>query len=185
MADKALISEFTWRSLEMQRHAFPDMPHFVAPDELSSLLRQTRRAEKLVIHVMSLAVIADNENDFRLFLASCRERNYSILDKEKNFHWHPEVCKSEAVVKLWRAWRKEGSAKIGGQISADKRKAKSASGAAAIQDRWGQPSKDWPTHVLLKESDLSYNTAITQLGKRPIAQYNYQAKLKRKANAKR
>jgi hypothetical protein len=32
---------------------------------------------------------------------------------------------------------------------------------------------------------LAYNTAIKFLGKRPIAQWNYIAKLKRKANAKR
>lgn len=35
------------------------------------------------------------------------------------------------------------------------------------------------------EAGISLNTAKAHLGKRPIAQYNYQAKLKRKANAKR
>ena len=42
------------------------------------------------------------------------------------------------------------------------------------------PSKEWPTRVLLEEADISLNTAKAHLGKRPIAQYNYQAAQKRK-----
>lgn len=74
------------------------------------------------------------------------------------------------------------AAQVGGKISAALRRKESLAGAEKIKDRWGLPSKIWPTKVLLKEANFSYNTAITipGLGPRPIAQYNYQAKLKRK-----
>ena len=73
------------------------------------------------------------------------------------------------------------SSSVGGKISAAKRKKISKTSCAKIADRWVLSNKDWPTHVLLKEADLSYNTAIKFLGKRPIAQWNYLAKMKRKA----
>lgn len=179
MADKALISELTWRSLEMQKHAFPDMPHFIAPDELSSLLRHTRRAEQLVVHVMSLAVIADKEKDFIAFYEALRKIKAKLISLDDGMTANCNAPVGSILI-VWRDARKQGAAKVGGQISADKRKAKSAAGATLIKDRWGMPSKICPTHVLLKEADISYNTAITILGKRPIAQYNYQAKLTRK-----
>lgn len=178
MADKALISDLTWRSLEMQRAAFPDMPHFVAPDEISSLLRRTQRKDRLFIHVMSLAVIADDGDDFESFWRKL-PKHAAVRDLER-----AEVIEATFPIKkakmLWWSARKFGVAKVGGRISADNRKAKSAEGAAKIKDRWGMPSKTWPTKVLLKEADISYNTAKTLLPPRPVAQYNYQAKLKRK-----
>ena len=72
------------------------------------------------------------------------------------------------------------SAQIAGKASAKKRIAVSKKGAAKISDRWPQPSVDWPTSVLLKEAGLSYNTAISILGRRPIEQANYEAAQKRK-----
>jgi len=74
---------------------------------------------------------------------------------------------------------------IAGQNSAKIAKLNSRRAAAKIADRWPLSSEEWPTRTLLKEADISLNTAKAHLGKRPIAQYNYQAKMKRKANAKR
>lgn len=182
MTDKALISELTWRSLEMQKHAFPGMPHYIMPDEVASIMRPSQRKDELRIHVMSLGIIANNEKDLRSFMKMVEKRKARIYVSEKMTEYG---CKTiSMMIEDWRDARKEGAAKVGGQISADKRKAKSAAGAKLIEARWGMPSKTWPTHVLLKEADMSYNTAKTILGKRPIAQYNYQAKMKRKANKK-
>jgi hypothetical protein len=72
------------------------------------------------------------------------------------------------------------SAQVAGKASAKKRIAVSKKGAAKIADRWPQPSVDWPTHVLLKEAGLSYNTAKAHLGRRPIEQANHEAAKKRK-----
>lgn len=179
MTDVALISELTWRSLEMQKAAFPDMPHYIAPDELPSLFRPTQRKQRLFIHVMSLAVVAKDGDDFESFWRKL-PKDWAVRDLDRC-----EVLEATFPIKkakcLWLAARKFGIAKIGGKISADKRKAESATGATKIKDRWPQPSKIWPTKVLLKEADISYNTAVSILGPRPIAQYNYQAALKRKA----
>lgn len=180
MADKALISEFTWRSLAMQKGAFPDMPHFIAPDDMASLLRQTQRKDRLFVHVMSLAVIAEDGEGFELFWRKL-PKDAAVRDLDRC-----QVIEASFPIKkakmLFLSARKFGAAKIGGQISADNRKAKSAIGAKLIEGRWGMPSRDWPTKVLLKEADISYNTAKTILPPRPIAQYNYKTKMKRKHN---
>lgn len=180
MADKALISELTWRSLEMQKAAFPDMPHYVAPDEINHLLRVTTRENFYRIHVMSLGVIADTEKDFREFLALAKQRKCEIVNHEDDQTFSVRG-NCESLVKRWKEARKNGVAKIGGKISADLRKKQSLEAANKIKDRWPQPSKVWPTQVLLKEAGKSFNTIKSILGSRVIAQYNYQAKLKRKA----
>lgn len=174
MADKALISELSWRSLEMQKHAFPDLPHYLAPDELPSLLRQSQRKDVLNIHVMSHAVIADNEKDFRAFMESL-PKGCMIFSREE-----PAVIGQSTPIKKaiahWGAARKFGAAKVGGRISAENRKKRSAEAVARIKDRWCMDSKAWPTKVLLKEADISYNTAKTLLPPRPVAQFNYRTK---------
>jgi len=168
----------------MQKCAFPGLPVFVAPDDLPSLLRKTRRTEKLVIHVMSLAVIADKEKDFRSFMKSAYDMGASIKTSEDEGAVWP-TRGMDVAVSAWRMARKEGSGKAGGRISADRKKAKVKEAADKIKDKWPLPSKEWPTKALLEEAGVSLNAIKSVLGKRPIAQYNYQAKLKRKANAKR
>lgn len=183
MADKLLISNLTWRSLEMQRFAYPEMPFFIVPDEITSLIRPTQRMEKLNIHVISYAVIADNEKDFLSFIKSL-PKGTEIHSKEEAGCIGPTTPIKKALI-CWKAARKFGAAKVGGRISAAKRQDESKKACAKIADRWPLPNKIWTTPTLLIEADISYNTAIKFLGKRPIAQYNYQAKLKRKANAKK
>ena len=183
MIDKALISNLTWRSLESQREAFSGVPQFTL-EELPSLLRLTQRTEKLKIYVISLAVIASKEKSFLEALTAIRKAGAYIWDKEAGVAYSPTES-IRNIINAWKVARREGAAKIGASISANSKKAKSAAGVAKIKDRWGMDSKTWPTKVLLKEAGISYNTAKTLLPPRPIAQYNYQAKLKRKANAKR
>lgn len=188
MTDKALISELTWRSLEMQKDAFPDMPHYIAPHEIEHMLKVTTRSGSYKIHVMSLAVIADDIDDFASFFALMQRRHASlyVLEDKTQLHFHKR-SDLKCLLELWKAARKNGAAKIGAKISADRKKYYSERAADKIKDRWFLPSTEWPTKALLKEADISLNTAKAHLGKRPIAQYNYQAKLKRKerANAKR
>ncbi len=185
MTDKALISDLTWRSLEMQKAAFPDMPHFVAPHETHLILRKTQRNGVLYIHVMSLAVIANNGEAFEDFWRQL-PKNSAVHIQEDNIVLESTFPIKKAKAFWWSA-RRFGIAKIGGRISAEKKEAKYKRAISLIADRWPKPSKDWPTHILLKEAGLaverkkvSYNTAIKYLGKRPIVQANYQAAQKRK-----
>ena len=193
MADKLLISGLTWRSKEMQKAAYPDMPFFVAPDEITAMLRPTRRQAVDRIHVLSLACIADTEKALREFLMLAKERGCHIVSKEENQGFYfTKKSDIEHIVNEWRLARNRGAAKIGGRISADLREKEHRAACAVIAERWPLPNDEWRTPDLLKEAGksikkkkISYNTAIKYLGKRPIAQYNHQAKLKRKANAKR
>lgn len=184
MTDKALISELTWRTLAMQKAAFPDMPHFVMPDDLQWLMRPTTRKERDRVHVISLGVIADNEKTFREFLALAKKRKIELISREDNQTFFVNG-NCENLVKWWKDARRNGAAKIGAKVSADQKKKETMLAIDKIRDRWPLPSKEWPTKVLLAEADRSLNTVKSVLGPRPIAQYNYQAKIKRKANAKR
>lgn len=179
MTEKALISELTWRSLEMQKAHFPDMPHFVAPDDLPMLLRPTTRKHENKIFVISFAVIADNEKDLREFAKLCKARKTEVCSSEGQTVWR-WYNSAHILVEWWREARRNGAAKIGARISADKKKAKGKEGADKIANRWPMPSDEYPTATLLKEAGISLNTAKAHLGKRPIAQYNYQATQKRK-----
>lgn len=180
MPDVALISELTWRSLAMQKAAYPSMPHFVGPDEIPTMLRQSTRKEMLNVHVVSLGVIAESEKEFREFYDALRKRKARLIADEDGLKTHSLPSSPDSLLILWRAARRNGAAKIGARISADNKKASSKEAVAKIADRWPMSSDEWPTRVLLKEADISLNTAKAHLGKRPIAQYNYQAKLKRK-----
>lgn len=175
MTDKALISEFTWRSLEMQKEAFPDMPHYVMPDEAQWLLRPSTRKGRDRIHVMSLGVIADSEKKFRDFLADAKTRKVEIVSKEDGQTFVVNG-NCENLVKWWKVARTNGAAKIGAQISAKNKKQATAMGIAKIKDRWPLPSEEWATKALLQEAGISYNTAKTLLPPRPVAQYNWKGK---------
>ena len=183
MVDKALISELSWRSLGEQRRAFPDMPHYMAPDEIGVVLRQSTRNEQLKLHVLSLAIIADNEKAFRDFITLARKIN-AVLCLEDGLMLSCNAPIKHLVGK-WREARREGAAKVGGRISADRKEASTKTAIELIREDWPKPSSEFSTQELKDRCDLSLNTIKKHLGSRPIAQYNYQAKLKRKANAKR
>lgn len=168
----------------MQKAAFPGMPHFMVPDDLSQVFRPTTRNGTDRLHVKSLGILADNEKTFREVLSMAKKRKCEIVsqDEGRTFVVNGNC---ENLVSLWKEARRNGAAKIGANISADRKKAATKEAVAKIAERWPMSSDEWPTRTLLAEADISLNTAKAHLGKRPIAQYNYQAKLKRKANAKR
>lgn len=188
MSDVALISELTWRSLAAQKAAYPGMRHFVAPDEIATMLRPTRRKDTINIHVVSLAVVADNERDFLDFLKllmvnkavlHSQDENATIYGQAKGNREHFKYA-----VNVWRAARKNGAAKAGGRISADRRKAASKEAVEKIRHLWCLPSSQHSIAEIEKICGKARGTIVSILGNRGIAQYNYQAKLKRKANVK-
>lgn len=67
-----------------------------------------------------------------------------------------------------------------GKTSGLVRSKQARAGVEKIRDRWPLPSQEWPTRVLIEEAGCSLNTVKAVLGRRPIAQANYQAAQKRK-----
>lgn len=163
----------------MQKAAFPDMPHYVAPNDIQEILRPKTRKETIWIHALSPAIIADNEKDVRSFVTLLNKRKAIVKFKEDDCIWSFDGD-VKSYIEHWRKARKNGVATIGGRISAEKRKADSKTGVEKIRDRWGMPSRTWPTRVLLDEADLSLNTVKAHLGSRIVAQHNYQGAQKRK-----
>lgn len=184
MTEKALISDLTWRTLEMQKAAFPNMPHYIAPDEITNLLRSTTRNGKIDVHVVSLAVIADNENDFQNFIDLAQKRGINLHTQEEGmeFLFDKKVRhQHNHIIETWKKARKNGAAKIGGSISARKKEDATKVAIELIREDWPKPSDEFSTKELLARAKVSLNTAKKHLGRRPIAQANYQAKLKRQA----
>jgi hypothetical protein len=103
---------------------------------------------------------------------------------EEGWRWRPGQSTRNAV-KAWKAARIKGVSRIGGRISAQRKEATTKEAIELIREDWPKPSHEFSTKELRERCDLSLNTIKRHLGPRPIAQYNYQAKLKRKVNAKR
>ena len=117
MTDKAVISEYTYRTLKGQRESLEGMPVFVLPDDLPSLFRATTRKTENNLYVESLGVLADTEEKFREFLALAKKRNATIIsiDDEQTFVVNGNC---ENLVKWWKDARRKGSAVEGGRLGA-------------------------------------------------------------------
>ena len=185
MSYKFYFSDITWRSELHQERCIggqhPDwaMHQVYKNDERDEMLRSTTRASDNTIVVSSFANLANTEIGFTDFVKLCKKRGTWIKSIEENYIWqakHPIID----AVRQWKIGKAAGAGRIGAKISADNKKAKSAEGIAKISKRWPLPSSEWSTAALLQEAGVSLNTAKAHLGKRPIAQYNYQAFLKRK-----
>lgn len=165
MLDVALISELSHHKLQAQKDAYPDFPHFVGPDEIPMMLRPSRRQADLNIHVVSLAVIAINEKHFREFLTDIKTRRGVIHIKDTNsiiVSWHVDI---KGAVKSWKAARRNGAAKAGGDAKSEISEKQFWEGFARIVDRWHMPSKGSNANKpLLKEADTSRNTVKSYLG---------------------
>lgn len=184
MTFRAFISEYTYRTPEQQEAMFNKLADLSAaprytPEDFPILFRPSTRKSTDTLIAASVACFAKTEAAFVDLLNNCRKKGTCLEGLEEGFQWKPGQSTGGAI-KAWRAARSKGSAVIGGRISAGKKEAASRGGCERIADRWPLPSQEWRTEDLLSEADVSYNTAIKFLGKRPIAQYNYQAKLKRK-----
>ena len=156
MTDKAVISEYTYRTLKGQREALGDMPVFVLPDDMSQLFRQTTRKTEDCLYVESLAVLAATEEKFREFLALAKKRKAKIVsvEDEQTFTVNGNC---ENLVKWWKDARRKGSAKIGASLGANKKK-------AAVEERAKAFTKaEWvdgsiKNAQLVEKYDMSINT---------------------------
>lgn len=164
MIDKAIISELSHWGMEEQKEALPDMPYFIAPDELQNLLRLTRRKEQVRLNALSFACIAKKEANIREFAGLCRERKYSVRSVEEKCTWLPSMS-VEILIAWWKSARRKDAATAGGV-------AKGRNGAQAfwegfykIKDRWHLPSTEPnQSKKLLKEAKVSRNTLVNYIG---------------------
>lgn len=164
MAEKALISKLTWRTLDSQRALFPGMATFEAPDDIKTMLRATQRKSEDKIFVASFGIIADNEKDLRSFGKLCKKRQANICSAEgqKEWRWYNSV---NLLADWWREARRNGAAKAGGEATAKKAEEEFWEGFAKIKNRWHLVAKGTnASKPLLKEAQTSRNTAKSYLG---------------------
>lgn len=184
MAPKVYRSTLTWRTLDYQDSilapvvpGWPDVPVYTGEDDLQQLLRPTTRKTMDELYMTSLAILAKHEDKFKKHISALSKRFRIIAIEDE---WNGKG--GRAVLAAWKLARRKDHGKHGGEKSAAHKKAETKAGIDLIRSRWPMPSKDWPTKALLEECELSLNTVKTHLGRRPIEQANYQAKLKRKAS---
>ncbi len=157
MTDKAVISEYTYRTLKEQREAAGDMPVFVLPDDLPQLFRKTTRKTDDCLHVQSLGVLAETEVSFREFLALAKKNKVKIASNEDEQVFVVNG-NCEHLVKWWKDARRKGSAKIGAERGA-------ATKRAAIAERAkGLTREEW-TNGAIKNAQLveKYGASINAL----------------------
>jgi hypothetical protein len=191
MSEKLFISDYTYRTEVQQLATLATKPHLAnapifRPIDLPAMFRPTQRVVRDTYNAASAACFAKEEKPFKDFLAACRKRGICLASIEEGFSWRPQQS-TGAAVKAWKAARINGAAKIGAAISAKNRDDESRKACDAIKDEWPLPNAIVRTPALLtkanqaigKKGRLHYRTAIKHLGRRPIEQANYQAKLKR------
>lgn len=156
MTDKAVISAYTYRTLEGQREALGDLPVFTLPDDLPQLFRQTTRKTEDCLYVESLGILGDTEEKFREFLALAKQRKAKIIsiEDEQTFTVNGNC---ENLVKWWKDARRKGSSKIGGERGGAAKK-------AAVEERAKDFTKaEWVNGAiknaqLVEKYDMSINT---------------------------
>jgi hypothetical protein len=164
MTEKALISDFTWRSLESQRALFKGMPLYELPDDMGAIFRPTTRQSDDRFFVASFAIIAENENGLKAFAKECKKRKIDICSAEGQTHWR-WYNPVRILVEWWREAKRNGAAKRGGEVKAKKDEIIFWQGFNKIKDRWHLPAKkENASPVLLKEADTSRNTVRSYLG---------------------
>lgn len=119
------------------------------------MLHVSHRTTPLNVHVLSLACAADNEIDFRSFvrlLKACKASLYSQEDKLVG-----KAHSEDYLVKLWKAARRNGAAKAGGDARSVNALLDFWKGFSKIKDRWhlGENSKG-----LMKEAGIRHHDTI-------------------------
>lgn len=164
MTLKAYISDLTWRSREHQISNIKgalavDAPEPVIYDglgEIGMMLRPTRRKIKDQIVISSMAVLADNEDHIINVLGLLRQCGAALYAVEENYNWNGGRT-TKAAVEVWRAARRNGAAKAGGDKKSENSERKFWGGFSKIKDRWhlNETSK-----VLMKEAGIKHHDTI-------------------------
>ena len=151
--------------LGTQKKAHPGMTYFVAPDDLPSLLRPTQRKAPLNIHVYSLACVADTKKSFKEFVVAACRRGATVVCNDTGETFRKGSAKIGELVAAWKAARRCGAGKAGGDRKGDNGAKRFWEGFNKIVDRWHLPSK--PPNInkkLLKEAGVSRNTIVNYTG---------------------
>jgi hypothetical protein len=185
MTDVALISELSHHKMQAQKDEYPNMPYFVAPEEIPMMLRPTRRSSALNIHVLSLAVIANERKDFIDFMESL-PKSATVISKKEGWKIGRTTPIKKATV-LWLSARRFCAAKAGGEAKGENAEKKFWESWKILEPRWHLPSKgENANKPLLKEADISRNTVKAYLGCTRVDWQGYsEAKRKRIIKQKR
>lgn len=141
----------------------------------NELLRKTARTEGVeVIFVASLACMAWEQADFLQCVATASQRGAIMVALDTGRRIKPDASPTDVAEAnqefLARRRSKASAGPAGYIVSAERRAGDSRAGAMRIKERWEQPTKNYPTDLLLTEAGICRNTANLYLGKRPDAQ---------------
>ena len=156
MYDTVVISEFSRHTIKAQKEEYPQGSYFLLPDDASALFRRTQRKKTRTFHVLSLAVIADNEDDFKKFVHKGWVVPAFIESKKESYVIHPKSNISNAV-SVWKKARREGAAKAGGDAKSSNSFLKFWEGFSKIKDRW---HLDENSKILMKEAGIKHHDTI-------------------------
>lgn len=156
MPDVALISSLTYRPEELQRATYPDYPHF-SIDEIPTMLRVSQRASTLHVHVLSLACVAETEEEFREFWRLLKLRKALLHSKEECLAILSTAASLDRILRVWRSARRNGAAKAGGEENARRAECEFWERFAKVKDRWHLTEK---SETLLKEAGIKHHDTV-------------------------
>jgi hypothetical protein len=159
-------------------------------DQRDAMLRPTgRRRGDEAVYVASLAVLAWTAEDMMeaITQAMARGATIHVLDAGLIITPKSDAATLHGAAKAFADGRRRRAAaeagKTAGAISGQRRANMAKAAAESIRREWSLPSEEYPTLDLLRAAGISRNTAILYLGKRKVAQNQYQAGQKRKSSA--
>jgi len=156
MYDTVVISEFSRHTIKAQKDEYPQGPYFLLPDDASALFRKTQRKKTRTFHVLSLAVIANNEEEFKKFVHKAWDVPAFIESKKENYVIHPKSNINNAV-NAWKKARREGAAKAGGDAKSKNSEEKFWSGFRKIANRW---HLEETSKSLMKEAGIKHHDTV-------------------------
>jgi glutaredoxin-related protein len=156
MYDAVVISELSRHTLKSQKEEYPGGHYFLVPDDVSALFRKTQRKKTRTFHVLSLAVISDNEDDFKKFVHMAWDVPAFIESKKESYVIQPKSNINNAV-NVWKKARREGAAKAGGDAKSNNSLLRFWEGFSKIKDRW---HLDENSKGLMKEAGIKHHDTV-------------------------
>lgn len=184
MPFKLFVSDHTYRTEAQQLATLRVIPELreapiFRPEDMPTMFRQTQRVQKVTYYAASAGCFAPTEEKLKEFIGLCRTKKACLASIEEDFTWTPAQSTS-GVVKVWREARLKGAYKAGGDITAEKAKARVDEGIKKIEHLWKLPSTEYSIRELEEISGVARGSIVDRLGNRIPAQLRYQAAKDRK-----
>jgi len=161
MPFRLFVSDYTYRKEAEQLAKLRKEPDLVdapvfRPEDISTMFRASQRAESHTYYAASAACFAPTEAEFLKFIEGARKAKIWLASLEEDLTWGPHQSTGRAL-NAWKAGRKNGAAKAGGDAKSDNSLLRFWEGFSKIKDRW---HLDENSKGLMKEAGIKHHDTV-------------------------